>query len=470
MNRSIKRIAVIFTLFFVALALNLTYLQVIDADRITAQQGNTRNIERELATRRGSILSADGVVLAESVKKGRFYERRYPAGALTSHITGFFSVKYGKTGLEAAYDKFLMAEDQYATPRDLLNDVLGKHPPGDDIVLTLDTRLQKVAAEALGSRRGAIVALDPKTGAVLAMASNPRYDPAAVSTRFEQLRTSKASPLLNRAAQGLYPPGSVFKILTAATALETGVTREEKVYDGPAVLYVQGGRVTNYGDQGFGTMRFSRAFAVSCNTIFAQVGLELGDDRLVEGAEAFGLNKWVPFSSLPTYRSRIQEPVDRLDLAWTAVGQGRTLVTPLQMALVGAGIANGGVINEPYVVKQVRDYRGAMVRQTTPLQWQRPLDPGTARQVRDLMVEVVEDGTGGRARIEGVRVAGKTGTAEPADKLRTHAWFVGFAPAEDPKIVVSVLVEHGGTGGRAAAPLAKQVMEAAVGLGLGDVP
>lgn len=463
MNRATKKIAVLFVICFAALVANLTYLQVIRADWITNHERNLRNLERELSTRRGSIVSADGKVLAESLKSGRYYKRVYPLGPLTGQLTGFYSVKYGRTGLEASYHNWLIAKDQYSTPRDLYNDLLGKRPPGDDLVLTLNTTLQKVATDVLGTNRGAIVAMDPKTGAVLAMASNPRYNPALISKQFRRLRADKSSPLLNRATQGLYPPGSVFKIITASAALKAGTTSMNKVYDGPGVLRVYGGKVTNYSDEEFGTMDLERAFAVSCNTIFAQVGLELGGPRLVRTAQDFGLGRWVPFS-VPTYSSRIEEPADKLDLAWTAVGQGRTLVTPLQMALAGAAIANGGVINEPYLVDEIRDYRGVVVRKTSPVTWQTPVDAATASKVKRLMIGVVEDGTGRRAQIDGVTIAGKTGTAEPSDKKRTHAWFVGFAPAEDPKVVVSVLVEHGGVGGQAAAPLAQQVMQTALDL------
>lgn len=464
MNRAIKRVAVLLTVCFVALAVNLAYLQVIRANWITNHQRNTRNIEKELATERGSIVSADGKILADSVRDGRYYKRVYPLGADVGQITGFYSVKYGRTGLEASFHDWLTAKYEYAAPRDMLNDLLGKRPPGDDLVLSLDSRLQRTAIEALGYRRGAIVALDPRTGAVLAMASYPRYDPARVAKQFARLSRDKSSPLLNRATQGLYPPGSTFKIVTAAAALKDKVTTLDKVYEGPSVLRVQGGKVTNFADEEFGTMEFERAFVVSCNTIFAQVGLDLGDKRLISSAQDFGFGRWIPFD-LPTYASRIEQPVDKLDLAWTAVGQGRTLATPLEMALVGAAIANGGVIAEPYLVDEIRDYRGAVVRRTAPQSWQTPIDATVAGQVKDLMVKVVEDGTGHRARIDGVAVAGKTGTAEPSDKKRTHAWFVGFAPADDPKVVVAVLIEHGGVGGQAAAPLGRDVIEKALELG-----
>lgn len=461
MNHAIKRVAILFAVCFVALAANLAYLQFVKADWIAAHERNTRNIEKELASKRGLIVSADGKILARSVKVGRYYSRRYPLGTAMGHITGFYSVKYGRTGLEASYQNYLTSKNTYATPRDMLNDLLGTRPPGNDLVLTLDSSLQRRAIEALGRRRGAIVALDPRTGAVRALASYPRYNPAQIERRFARLVKDKSSPLLNRATQGLYPPGSTFKIVTAATALKDGTTTLDKVYDGPAVLSVYGGKVTNYSDEEFGTMSLSRAFAVSCNTIFAQVGLELGSERLFDGSQGFGFNRWVPFD-LPTYASRIQQPLDKLDLAWTSVGQGRTLATPLQMALVGAAVANGGVINEPYIVDEIRDYRGVVVRKTAPRVWQTPIDAATAAKMKTLMVDVVRDGTGGEAQIDGVSVAGKTGTAEPSDKKRTHAWFVGFAPAENPQIAVAVLVEHGGVGGQAAAPLARDVIEAAL--------
>jgi len=463
-NKRIRRLTTMFIVALTALALNLGYLQVLAAQRITSHSRNTRGLEKELSIERGLIISADGQILAENEKRDGRYYRRYPAGDLTAHLVGFNHIKYGRSGLEACFNDLLLGKKGAASLEDYFHRII-EEEPGNDLILTIDLEIQRKAAQALGNRRGAVVALDPGTGAILAMVTYPRYDPNRLDEIWEEINQDPSSPLLNRTTQGLYPPGSSFKIITASAALEEKICAPSSIYDGPKELRVYGSKVTNYRDQGYGTMTFKEAFEVSCNTIFAQIGLQLGAEKLVESAQRFGLNRTIPFE-LPTEKSQILTAgkMDPVMLAWSAVGQGKTLVTPLQMALVTSAVANDGVVTRPFLVKEVRDYKGQSVK-STPITrpWARPISRETAKTVIDLMVGVVEHGTGKAAQIPGVRVAGKTGTAESIKGKKTHAWFVAFAPADDPQLVVAVVVEHGGTGGKVAAPIAREVIEATLG-------
>ncbi|MDI6891657.1 MAG: penicillin-binding transpeptidase domain-containing protein [Actinomycetota bacterium] len=464
MNKRIRRLTITFIVALTALALNLGYLQALAAQRIASHPRNTRGLEKELSIERGLIISADGQVLAENEERDSRYYRHYPAGDLTAHLVGFNNIKYGRSDLEARFNDLLLGRKGVTSLEDYFHRII-EEEPGNDLILTIDLEIQRKAAQALGNRRGAVVALDPKTGAILAMVTYPRYDPNRLDETWEKINRDTSSPLLNRATQGLYPPGSSFKVITASAALEEKICAPSSIYDGPKELQVHGSKVTNYRDQGYGIMTFKEAFEVSCNTIFAQVGLQLGAEGLVKSAQGFGLNRAVPFE-LPTKESQIPTAgeMDPVMLAWSAVGQGKTLVTPLQMALVTSAVANDGVIMKPFVVKEARDYKGQSIK-STPLArpWARAISRETAETVADLMVGVVEHGTGKAAQIPGVRVAGKTGTAESIKGKKTHAWFVAFAPADDPQLVVAVVVEHGGTGGKVAAPIAREVIEATLG-------
>lgn len=464
MNDNIRRASIFFLVSFLILVLNLTYFQIVVADTVAGHPGNTRAIQSEMQIERGRIFDRNGLMLADNDKVGLEYRRRYPFDDLTSGITGFNSVRFGRSGLEESFNKYLLGKKKVASFEEYLAR-LREEPRGHDVWLTLDTRVQEAAAEALEDRTGAVVAIDPRSGELIAAVTFPRYNPNTVEADWAVLSKDPGKPLFNRATQGLYPPGSTFKIITAAAALEAGLASPTKTYTGPNELRVHGGKVTNYAGQGCGTLTLAGAFAKSCNTIFAQIGLELEAERLVRFARRFGLDKRVDLE-VRTSQSTIPNAgeMDPLDLAWSSVGQGRTLVTPVQMGMIGAAIAGNGRIYEPRLVKEVRDRKGHTLLRPAAKVFAQPLLASEALAVRELMVQTVEAGTGLRAKIAGVTVGGKTGTAEPADKKRTHAWFVGFAPAENPEIVVAVIVEHAGEGGRVAAPIAKRVMEEALGL------
>lgn len=470
MRRRIAIIARLAAWGFAVLALWLGYHSVIAASRLDAHARNPRLIARGFTVKRGDIFSADGARLARSVRRGKLWEREYPAADKTAHIVGYYSLRYGVTGVERAYNSELVGRRGFATFGDWVEETMGRRRTGNDLVLTLDMRVQDAALDALGDARGACVAIDPRTGDVLALATSPRFDPTRVDERFEELSADPAAPLIDRAIQGLYPPGSTFKIVTACGAIADGVTGPDTSWSGRSPIKLGGGRVSNYGGSSYGSIPFSDAFARSVNTVFAQVGVKMGAARFVAASRRFGLDD-SPAFPLTVRPSTITDPktMDTWELAWAAVGQpvrprahGGPLVTPLQMALVGAAVANDGVIMEPRLLLRMKDLQGLTVATPPPRRWLKAMDADTARVVRDLMVRTVEQGTGTRAAIDGVSVGGKTGTAELATK-ESHAWFVGLAPADDPRVVVAIIIEHGGTGGRVAAPKAKQVLEAALG-------
>ena len=464
MDKPLRRLFLFFALLFVALVLQLTYVQVWAASDLKTNPANTRAIEEEMKVQRGIILSADGVELAVNRQEGQYFLREYPQGSLTSPWLGYNSLRYGRAGVERVYNRELSGQSGLLGITSYWDELLGKTHRGADLKLTMKMAVQRAAVEALGGRKGAVVALDPRTGAVLAMASSPRYDPNRLDDLWKDINSDPGTPLLNRATQGLYPPGSVFKTIVAAAALETGDVTPQTRFDDTGSVTAGGFVVNNYGGNVYGEHDFTKAFASSINTTFAKVGVALENDTLAAYASDFGFGKETPWP-LGGARSFFPDPgeMDKAHLAQASYGQGEVLSTPLEMALATAAVANGGTIMKPYLVGQVLDYHGKVVVDTKPGVWLRAISAETAATLRTLMVEVVNNGTGTRAALSGVQVAGKTGTAEVAGG-DPHAWFVGFAPAGDPEVVVAVLVENAGTGGSVAAPVARQVIAAALGL------
>ncbi len=359
----------------------------------------------------------------------------------------------------------------------LLESVTGGSEQGADIRLTLDRRLQQVAMEKLQSlgKRGAVLVLDARSGAVLAMASVPSYDPNLLEENWDSLEADPAAPLLNRATQGLYTPGSVFKLVTAAAALDSGAFEPDSRFsDETGSIEIYGNTITNLNRLPHGEHDLSEAFAQSVNTTFAQVGDELGQEKLVEYMQRFGFYERPPLELPPgevaasgRYENgALASPGAQLDpvqVAWTAIGQEQLQVTPLMMAMVAQAVANDGEMMRPYVVDSVVDPDGIIVKQADPAPWKHPISADTAAELRRMMVKVVEEGTGEQARTSKVRIAAKTGTAE-VEGRRPNAWFAGFAPADDPRIAIAVVVEDAGYGADVAAPLARDVILAALGL------
>lgn len=462
------------TALTVVLVANLTWLQVVDASALANDSRNTRNLDKELRAERGAVLTRDGVVLAHSVKRANgLYQRTYPAGKLAAHVIGYYSSRYGRSGIESAANDTLSGHRGYATFADVMDDALGRSVPGNDIVLTIDSRIQKAAEKALSGRRGAVVAIDPKTGAVLALASSPGFTPATVDRDWATLSKDPRAPLVDRAISSVYPPGSTFKVVTLTKVISSGVATPETVLPAPGVLSVGGGRVTNFEGAGYGSATLAQATRSSINTVYARLGVTLGAPRLVEQARAYGFDASPPFE-LPVAPSLMSAPeaMTTWETAWAAVGQpvGAGVVkgpvaTAMQMALVAAGVANDGVVMRPYLIDHTSDPAGAPIVTAAPKQLSTATDRATAGVVRRLMVDVVKRGSGARAGISGITLAGKTGTAEVGKGLTPDAWFIAFGPAGDgdtPRVALAIVLENAGVGGQVAAPAARDVLLAAL--------
>lgn len=477
MNSPIRRLTVALLIGFCLLLVNVTYIQALATDRYRDDPRNARVQLARFERERGLILDRNDVVLASSEAQagaGTFL-RTYPFGSLLGHPVGFSSLLFGDRGLEQAYANELRSK-QDLTISNVIAGVLGNDLHPENIRLTIDVALQQAASEALAGQIGAVVAIEPSTGAILAYVSSPGFDPsvlvgATAGPTGDALDADPTEPLRDRVVNELYPPGSIFKIITAAAALELGEMTVNFTFANPASLALPGSESTisnaNGKPCGSGSeVTLARGFISSCNTTFAQAAMEIGADALKLQAENFGFGVDIPFT-FPVIPSSFS-PVDLSDdlpaLAQTAIGQRDVRVTPLHMALMAAGIANGGQIMVPYLVADVVDGDGKVLSSTEPEVWLRAVNEATASTLLELMVETVNTGTGTNARIDGIRVAGKTGTAENPDQP-PHAWFVGFAPADHPTIAIAVIVEFGGiqgdqaSGGRTAAPIAKETLE-----------
>ena len=478
MNRAINRVFFVGALLFVALIVNLTYLQVIRAGKLRNDPENSRQIAQEMRIRRGSILGFDGSVIAGIRKESGFYTRTYPQGAVAPQVVGYNSVRYGRSGIELSMNDYLIGRSNDLGAQGLADKVLGRRPRGATVRLTLVPAVQRAAQDALSGLHGAIVALDPSTGAVIAAASAPSYAPADLEQDWKQLSRDRSAPLLSRVTQGLYPPGSSFKVVTATAGLESGKVQPLTSFDDTGTYVVYGGKVTNYGGEIYGRHSFTQALTNSVNTTFAKVGVLVGQEQMIASMQDFGFWETPPLELpqgqvLPSGRYKAgrllptDAPMDPLAVAWMSVGQERLVSTPLQMALVAAGVANGGQVARPYLVYEVKDHEGQVVYSAQPATWTTAMDAQTARTLNLMMQQVVNAGTGTAAALQGIQVAGKTGTAEKGDS--NVAWFIAFAPAISPRIAVAVTIEDTAlTGGDVAAPLAARVISAA--LAQADLP
>ena len=488
MDRAIRRVGVAVIVLVLVLVAQLTYLQVIDAKHLADDPRNTRGALRDANRPRGPIVTADGVVVAVSknVDDGTDfkYQREYPDGPLFSQVVGYQSFVIGNSGIEKTYNDALVGRDVQLQLQNIPDLVDGGDSTGT-VVLSVRADVQRAAAEGLGFQRGTAVVLDVRTGAVVAMYSNPAYDnqplashdTKAVQDYFQALVANPDKPDLPRAYRELYPPGSTFKSITASVAIESAVSSPDTpTYPVLSRLDLPqtDNTLENFGGHSCGGT-LAQSFTVSCNTTFGQIGLDLGD-AFVPGMNRFGIGAVPPLDLSPgavaSIGPRPGSFVDNQPLfAFAGIGQGDVATTPLQMAMVAAGIANGGVLMKPHVGAEIRDSKGDLVRRIATGEWRSAISPGAAQAVAAMMVSVVESpqGTGTAARIPGITVAGKTGTAQ-ADGGPPHAWFIGFAPAEAPRYAVAVLVERGGsagseaTGGRVAAPIAARLLRTALGI------
>jgi len=446
---------------FVLLLAYLAIVQVVMGPQVANSPLNPRLAIAAQRTRWGRILDRHLGVLADSQEVAGRQVRRYAAGRLFAHILGYRSVRYGLAGVESRYDPELLglaAQD----PWRLLQDAAGQPSQGNDLVLTVDAAVQQAAAVALGDYQGAIVALDPRSGAVLALVSRPSFDPDTIDTGWSAILTDPTSPLLDRATQGQYPPGSSFKTITLAAALQSGRATEQTVFECPGSMMVAGATIADPNGESHGRVTVRQAFALSCNVAFVQIGLKTGADAILGMARAFGLGS-APQFDLPAAPGHLPDSrvLGMRGLAQIAFGQGSLLVTPLQMSVVAATIANHGVRMRPFLLSQLRTPGGRILRTYAQRGSREVLPPSIAAQIASDMVTVVENGTGTGARIPGIRVAGKTGTAENP-RGRTDAWFLAFAPADRPSVAVAVLLENAGRGGEVGAPAAQQVLRAAL--------
>ncbi len=470
MDRAINRIFLVGTLLMIALMGNLVWLQVFHAKALQHAPENHRLIAQQLRVKRGLIQGFDGSTIVGDAQRSGFYSRTYPQGPLAPQIVGYDSVRYGLTGIESSMNAYLSGAD--LGTQGLIDKVLGRHSPGANVRLTIVPAVQKVAQSALGSQVGAIVALDPSTGAIIAAASAPSYNAATIDTSFARLSKSPDAPLLSRVTQGLYPPGSSFKVVTATAALNLGKVTPTTSFDDTGSYAIDGGKVTNYHGEVFGTHDFTQALTDSVNTTFAKVGTLIGQQALIAQMRAYGFYQTPPLE-LPrgmVYPSgRFKGPrllsssaaMNPLDVAWAAVGQENVLATPLQMALVAAGVADAGRVMKPYLVQRVTAPSGAVLQRAQPSLWTIATTPATAQTLNVMMQQVVNAGTGTAAALSGIQVAGKTGTAQRGNS--NVAWFIAFAPADHPRIAVAVTIENTQfTGGDVAAPLAAQVIKAAL--------
>lgn len=440
--------------FFCALA----YWQVFRTD-LAGDDRNPRVLSAFYDPGRGSILDRDGNILAETLGDGT----RHYYDASTAHLVGYLDPRFGSQGVELAFHSVLSGAVPSGWAGALSAEFDRSRPKGSDVVLTIDSDVQAAAAIALGARSGAVVALDPRNGEVLAMVSVPTYDPGALAIHGDGLFADATSPLLNRATQGLYPPGSTFKTVTAAGILERGIATPETIVTCPGEIVIDGFPIScKNTPQGVGTYPFKSAFTFSVNAIFAQLGVKLGWAGLTDIARRFGFDSQIPFT-LETAKSQIHGPdaeTTTVLLATTAFGQGELLATPLQMAEIAAVVANGGTLAQPRLtLREQRD--GRSLGSLEPAVSRRVISAELASILRELMVSVVQNGQAAGVNLPGVVVGGKTGTAEAGDGT-SHAWFIAFAPAEAPRIAVAVVVEHGGQGGSVASPIAGQVIRAAL--------
>ena len=482
MNKQIRRVAYGVLIMFLVLFLNLSWIQLVRAEKLANDPNNTRLLLKEYAIERGAILSEDGRQTLAASKptpdEGLKFLREYPQGPLFAQITGYYSIRYGRTALEQRYNQELTGQGGVITMQDLGDRLFSGKEKGDNLLLSVDTRLQKVAFDALTAtgRRGAAVALDPKTGEVLALVSVPSFDPNPLSqhdskgqeTSYKALIQDPSKSGLNRATSATFPPGSTMKLVTAAAALENGMGIETsypsaKNYQPPQTDKPIG----NFGGNSCGG-DMSEALKVSCNSYFAHLGADLPEGAFEKTAKAFGFTSVPPFD-LRSVASRLPSTTQLRSPAFaaqSAIGQFNVAATPLQMALVASAIANEGKVPTPHVVRQIEDSRGAVVKKLPAETWNQAISAETAAALKRMMIEVVEAGTGRAARLEGVQVAGKTGTAQVGlEGADTDAWFVCFAPADSPKIALAIVVEGAGdpkneTGGRLAAPIAKKILEA----------
>lgn len=477
MNPPIRKLTAIIIVMFLTLMGAVTYIQFFRAPELNSDPRNVRTLYAEYGKERGPIIVAgEPIVTSEPVDDPLNYLRTYHNPQLYAPITGYFSTTFNSmTGMERASNDVLGGSASSLLKQRLEQLITGEQPQGGGVSLTIDPIAQKAAWDALGDRRGAVVAVEPSTGKILALVSKPTFDPNDLASRdsgvssgaWESLNSDPAKPLSNRAIAGdLYAPGSVFKIITAAAMIENLGLDADSLVDAPKTYTPNGttAAIPNYGNSvcgdGSGSVPFRVAFANSCNTTFAMGGVEVGAEGMADMAKAFGFGESldIPLTVTP---SRFPDTADDPALAMDSIGQRDVIATPLQIAMSAMAVANNGVIMKPYLIDQVLTADLGVVSTTKPSEFATPIKPATAAILRDMMIDVVQNGTGTAAALSTVQVAGKSGTAEVVDSP-PNAWFVGFDATDNPHVVVAVVVEEGQYGGAVAGPIARNVISAVV--------
>lgn len=469
-NKNIKILAVFFTVCFLSIIAYLAFFDITEGNKVMSDPMNKRLQDQEKEITRGSIFDRNGKVLAYSTKNSDGTSTRfYPDGKKFAHLIGYTSTIYGKTGVEKGYNKELQGVDKGEHPveylfRSIRQAVNGEDKKGNNVYLTIDAKLQNIAYDALGNNRGGIVAINPQTGEILADVSKPSFDPQNIDQNFKQYNSDNLNtPLVNRANSGYYPPGSTFKIITAASALENIAGIEKRSFFCDGRLRIGNYILRDHNGTAHGREDLKKSFMVSCNNTFGKLGIELGGSALKTTAGDFLFNQDINNNDendvlhIRSGSLAIDASDTKAMLAQDAIGQNKAAANPMVMALVAASIGGGGRLMKPYAVREVSDCYGFSLSKTTPALLAKTVSPEIAEKIKSYMIGVVAGGTGVNASIKGITVAGKTGTAEDGNK--THAWFTAFAPAEHPTIAVAVIIENGGQGGRKAAVAAKAVMK-----------
>lgn len=463
---NIKKVLLVFLIFFIALISYITYVYMFNSQKSVQSTFNRRLWAERNKVLRGTIYDRNMVALTKSTKTSETSQKlQYLQGAIFAHAIGYMDPIYQLSGLEKKYDQELMGSPDTGISKFVFFSKEEEEKIGNGIETTLDTKLQKKAYDLLGSHRGAVVALNPKTGEILAMVSKPSYDPNNLGEEWKSINANKDMPLLNRAVSGLYPPGSSFKTITAISALGNLNNVYGRTFDDTGKLVVNGTELLeNYNGEVLGNLDFKSAYVHSSNVVFGTLGLDLGNNALKETAEKFYFNKNIPSigltienSKFPTYKN-----YEKGNIAQSGIGQSGVLATPMQMALVASTVANNGIMMQPMMVKEILSSKGKSIKKIEPKQLGQIMPEETARSMKELMKGVVAEGTGTNTALPNIVVSGKTGTADhddPSKQKAPHSWFIGFAPYDNPQIAVAVIVEDGGQGGGIAAGITRQLIE-----------
>lgn len=458
MNKRIIIVLSLILLLFLSLAVYLTYFGVFEADDLKKSVYNQRLYEKEEAVKRGTVYDSEGTVLAESQMTDEGQKRIYPYGKIYTHVIGYSSKTYGRSKIELEYNDYLSASNELGQALNLALAVSGEEKTGFDITLSINNKLQQYAYGLLGGKNGSIILMDNSDGAILAMASNPTFDPSEdkLEENWEELAESDDAPFVARAVSGLYAPGSTWKTVTAAAALEAGLASEE--YEDEGKIIIGGREYVNSGGNAYGTINLKEAFLHSSNVVFAKVGTELGKESM-SIYERFLLGKDLDFD-IPVMTSKLSDDISSMseaDIASTSIGQGKLSVTPLYMTMVASVFANDGDMVKPYIVKSI-DKGNINAYSAKKKTLGSPISQKTASEVKDMMYACVSEGTGYAASVSGLKVYGKTGTAQN-ETDKSHDWFVGFAETESGRsVTVCVMLEYNGQGSSVSAALAGKML------------